>query len=346
MNVRTTTRPTTAHCNLPQYMGFLISEPKSSTCTRLAEVAGISHDSANRFLHRENYHPKDLYDEAIKILNPLGGTLSVDDSVLDKPYSYSAALVGHFWSGKHHKPVKGINLITLYYSDTSGRHMPVNYRIYDKSEGKTKNDYFLEMLIEVLAWGLKPTYVTGDSWYSCTKNLKTIKNHQTGFMFAVEKNRTVLLEKGQWQQVQDLNIPDNGLDVWLKDFGKVTLFRTMLKDQRRHYVVYLPEEVPFERNDFSKIHDQHWQIEQYHRAIKQVCHIEHFQVRSERPIRNHIFAAILAFVYLQKMQIAQEVINIYQHQRELFKETVGAFVASFAKGKDYLLPKLARPINA
>ncbi|USE39559.1 transposase [Endozoicomonas sp. SCSIO W0465] len=344
--MRTTTRPTTARCTLAKYIGFLISEPKSSTCTRLAEVTDFSHDSANRFLKRENYQPKDMYDEAVKSLNPIGGTLSVDDSVLDKPYSYSVALVGHFWSGKHHRVVKGVNLITLYYTDVSGRHMPVNYRIYDKSEDKTKNDYFREMLIEVLVWGLKPAFVTGDSWYSCTTNLKTIKNHQTGFMFAVEKNRTVSLEKGKWQQVQHLDIPDNGLDVWLKDFGKIRLFRTMLKDQRRHYVVYLPEEVPFERNDFKQIHDQHWQIEQFHRAIKQVCHIEHFQVRSERPVRNHIFAAILAFVYLQKMQIEQEFTNIYQHQRGLFKETIGAFIESFAKGKDHLLPKFIGVINA
>ena len=53
-----------------------------------------------------------MYDEVVKTLNPTGGTLSVDDSVLDKPYSYSVALVGHFWSGKHHRSVKGINLIT------------------------------------------------------------------------------------------------------------------------------------------------------------------------------------------------------------------------------------------
>ncbi len=165
-------------------------------------------------------------------------------------------------------------------------------------------------------------------------------------MFAVEKNRTVSLEKGQWQQVQYLDIPDNGLDVWLKDFGKVRLFRTMLKDQHRHYVVYLPEEVPFERSDFTQIHDQRWQIEQYHRAIKQVCHIEHFQVRNERPARDHIFAAILAFVYLQTMRIAQAFTNIYQHQRELFRETAGTFVKSFSEGKDHLLPKLARAINA
>ena len=326
-------------------MGFLISEPKSSTCTRLAEVTGISHDSVNRFLQREDYQPKDMFDEAAQDLCLVGGTLSADDTVLDKPHSNSVALVSHFWSGKHHRVVKGINLVTLYYTDLTGRHMPVNYRICDKSEGKTKNDYFREMLIEVLAWGLKPAFVTGDSWYSCVKNLKTIKNHQTGFMFAVEKNRTVSLEKGQWQQVQNLEIPDDGLDVWLKDFGKVRLFRTTLKDQCRHYVVYLPEDVPFQRNDFTLIHDQHWQIEQYHRAIKQVCHIEHFQVRNERPVRNHIFASILSFVYLQKMQIAQEFTNIYQHQREMFKETVGTFIETFAKGKDYLLPKFAGVIK-
>ncbi len=180
-------------------MGFLISEPKSPTCTRLEEVTGISHDSVNRFLQREDYKPKDMFDEASHVLCLVGGTLSVDDTVLDKPYSKSVALVSHFWSGKHHRAVKGINLVTLYYTDCSGCHMPVNYRICDKSEGKTKNDYFLEMLIEVLAWGLKPAFVTGDSWYSCVKNLKTIKNHQTGFMFAVEKNRTVSLEKGRWQ---------------------------------------------------------------------------------------------------------------------------------------------------
>jgi len=346
MKVRNTTRPTTAQCTLPKYMGFLISEPKSATCTRLAEVTGFSHDSANRFLLRENYQPKDMYDEASQHLNPVGGTLSVDDTVLDKPYSNSVALVGHFWSGKHHRTVKGVNLVTLYYTDTSEHHMPVNYRIYDKSEGKTKNDYFREMLIEVLVWGLKPAFVTGDSWYSSVVNLKTIRNHQTGFMFAVEKNRTVSLVKGLWEQVQSLDIPDDGLDVWLKDFGKVRLFRTTLKDQRRHYVVYLPEEVTFERSDFLQIHDQHWQIEQYHRAIKQVCHIEHFQVRNERPVRNHIFAAILAFVYLQKMQIKQEFINIYQHQRKLFKETVGAFVENFALGKEHLLPKFSAVINA
>ena len=73
--------------------------------------------------------------------------------------------------------------------------MPVNDGIYDKSEGKTKNDDFREILIEVLARGLKPAFVTGDFWYSCTTNLGVIKNHQTGFVFAVETNKDSIIGK-------------------------------------------------------------------------------------------------------------------------------------------------------
>lgn len=72
----------------------------------------------------------------------------------------------------------------MCYTDPQGQSQPVNDRVYDKVDGKTKNDYFLDMLTEVLSWGLKPSFVTGDSWYSCVKNLKAVKNYQLGFLFA------------------------------------------------------------------------------------------------------------------------------------------------------------------
>ena len=52
------------------------------------------------------------------------------------------SFVSHFWSGKHHKTVKSINLITLYYTDQKGFYTLINYRIYEKSEGEIKNNYF------------------------------------------------------------------------------------------------------------------------------------------------------------------------------------------------------------
>ena len=67
-----------------------------------------------------------------------------------------------------------------------------------------------------------------------------IKNHHQGFLFALESNSLVSIEKGQWSQVQQLAIPDDGLLVYLRGFGTVKVFRTWLKDQPRHYALYQP----------------------------------------------------------------------------------------------------------
>lgn len=347
--IRITTHLPTATCTLPLYMGFLMSEPKHATCSQLGTVMTISHDSVNRFLLREHYEPIDLFNEARKSLNLVGGTLTVDDSVLDKPYAFKMDLVGYYWSGKHHRTVKGINLITLYYTDPQGRHLPVNYRVYDKADNKTKNDYFQDMLREVLAWGLRPAFTTGDTWYACEKNLKTVKNHGMGFLFAVESNRTVSIEKGTWVQVQKLAVPDEGMRVWLRDFGQVKLFRTKLKDQLRHYIVYLPDDhdyTDFGRKRFLELHDQHWQIEQYHRAIKQVCNIERFQVRTGAAIMNHIFAALCSFVFLQKMKASELIENIYAWKRDLYNDVVATFIRGFVPTAQHLNTQFKGAVNA
>jgi len=316
----------------------------------------MSHDSVNRFLYREKYTPLDLFDEAKHSLDLSGGVLSVDDSVLDKPYAQHIDYVGYFWSGKHHKTVKGINLITMYYTDSKGSHLPVNFRVYDKTENKTKNDYFLEMLEELINWGLQPSAVTGDSWYSSVNNLKTVRNHGLGSLFAVESNRLVSEEKGGWIQVQDLTIPEDGLTVWLKDFGQVKVFRTRLKNQKRHYIVHLPTQVnsdtlcdrleQFSRDGFTQWHDTHWKIEQFHRTIKQVCNIERFQVRGKLAISNHLFAAIYGFVQLQKLSALNVLKNCYSIQRTLFNDVIRAFVEEFAPTMSQLEPQFKASINA
>lgn len=134
----------------------------------------LSHDSVNRFLLRERYKPKDLFDEIKPHIQLVGGTLSGDDTVIDKPYSDPklTELIGYFWeevwgvalppqnfrSGKHHRIVKGLHFITLYYTDPLGKSVPVNYRIYDKREGKTKNDYFREMITSCWLGAYSPTW--------------------------------------------------------------------------------------------------------------------------------------------------------------------------------------------
>jgi Transposase DDE domain len=281
--VREQSKPSTAQCNCNLYTLFLLAEPKYVSCVRLSEILEeLSHDSVNRFLLREQYTPKDLFDEVKGELNLSGGTTSIDDSVVDKPYRNSSKieLVGYFWSGKHKRTVKGINLITLYYTDVAGNSYPVNFWLYDKRENKTKNDYFIEMLQEIKSWGIKPEWATGDSWYSSLANLKFLRNEEVGFLFGVGDNRKVSLKQGQDIQVQTLTIPESGLVVYFKEFGWVKVFSQDFKNEARYYILFLPEldalkSLTCER--FKQVHDRHWQIESFHRVIKQACNIERSQ---------------------------------------------------------------------
>lgn len=325
-------KPSTARCNCDLYTLFLLAEPKYVSCIRLAEILeDLSHDSVNRFLLREHYTPQDLFEEVKGELNLEGGTASIDDSVVDKPYSNlkKTALLGYFWSGKHKRSVKGINLITLYYTDIVGNSYPVNYRIYDKSEGKTKNDYFLEMIKQVQSWGLKPAWVSGDSWYASLENLKFLRNEGVGFLFGVANNRQVSQEQGKQVQIQTLEVCDGGLVVYLKEFGWVKVFRQDFKHEARYYILYLPDLENLKqltRHEFKQVHDRHWLIESFHRVIKQVCNIERFQVRDEQAIRNHFFCSIRGFSKLQTMRIHGLIDNLYQISRQLFTPIIHEFI--------------------
>lgn len=204
-----------------------VAVPKYVGCNRLAEILeDLSHDSVNRFLLRERYEPLDLFDEVKPYIKLVGGTLSCDDTVIDKPYSNPSLteLIGYFWSGKHHRIIKGLHLITLYYTDLLGKSISVNYRSYDKREKKTKNEYFREMITEVITWGLQPEMITGDAWYSSNENLKFLKNRKLSFLVGIAKNRKVSLGRCEYVRVENLEIPDGGLVVFLKNFGCVKVF--------------------------------------------------------------------------------------------------------------------------
>ena len=136
----------------------------------------MSHDSVNRFLCRERYVPKDLLDELVSQgwIDLVGGVLSVDDTVLETPYAQrqATALLGYFWSSKAAKPVLGLSLVTLYYTSINGLRVPINDRLYDQAEGKTKNLYFQERWQDVRQWGLRPRSATSDIWDAAKANLK------------------------------------------------------------------------------------------------------------------------------------------------------------------------------
>lgn len=185
------------------------------------------------------------------------------------------------------------------------------------------------MVKEVQSWGLKPDWVTGDSWYSSIENLKFLRNEKVSFLFGIADNRLVSVEQGSYVQVKTLTIPEAGMMVYLKEFGLVKVFAHNFKNEVRHYINYQPvasELLQLNRQDFRRIHDSHWQIESFHRVLKQVCNIERFQVRTESAIRTHFFCALQAFCRLQTMRVQGLIDNLYQISRDLFVPIIRQFI--------------------
>ncbi|AAM06081.1 hypothetical protein (multi-domain) [Methanosarcina acetivorans C2A] len=133
------------------YIDFLIAASNVFSCTEAARcypnvVNAPSHDAFTRCLQRQPPDTEALWEEVKNHVKPEGGFLIADDSTLDKPYAKEMVFVRRMWSGKHHRTVKGIGLVTLVWTDGS-TVIPIDFRIYNIDvDDKTKNDHFLDML--------------------------------------------------------------------------------------------------------------------------------------------------------------------------------------------------------
>ena len=178
-------------CTDFDYINFLISASTVFSCTEAARcypslINAPSHDCFTRLLQKQPSDTEPLWHEVRKFITLKEGFLIVDDTVLDKPYSEKIGFVRHQWSGKHHRTVKGIGLITLVWTDGKVV-LPIDFRIYNIDEdNKTKNDHFLDMLDKAEERGFNPEYVMFDIWYASIKNLKYIRKKKLAFFNEVE----------------------------------------------------------------------------------------------------------------------------------------------------------------
>src|SRR5262249_35019642 len=131
-----------------------------------------------------------------------------------------------FWSGKHKRVVRGINLVTLAWTDGDAVY-PTDYCLVDPAQApkKNKNEHFREMLATAKARGFAPRYVCFDAWYSGKENLKAIRNHGWHFLTQVRSNRRVDLDRTGNKAICDQPIAATGTVVHVEGFGLVKAFR-------------------------------------------------------------------------------------------------------------------------
>jgi hypothetical protein len=316
-------------CRDTDYIDFLIATPRAATCTEAAAVQPDApqppaHDAFTRLLHRLEPDPETLWREAEPAVRKAGGVLVVDDSTLDKPYASKIDLVTRHWSGKHKRVVRGINLVTLLWSD-GDRHIPCDYRPYDKAgDGLTKNDHLRALLTAARARGFEPECVTFDSWYSGLDNLKLVRGFGWRWLTQLKVNRRVNPDRTGLVAVAAAAIAAGGTVVWLEGYGQVKVFKVVSRDGDIEY--WATNDLAMDELGRLRLSERCWSIEEYHRALKQCCHVERAQVRSGRAQRNHIGLAIRAYLRLEHHFFTTGV-SWYEATRRIVRGAVRAYLA-------------------
>jgi hypothetical protein len=289
-------------CDEMDYINFLIAAQQvfssvEASRTHPAEEQAPAHDAYTRLLQRLPPDSERLWQEVEPLVEREQGVMVLDDTTLDKPYASRMALVTRHWSGKHGRVVQGINLISLVWTDGECR-LPCDFRMYNKAQdGLTKNDHFQHMVDQAAARGFQPTLTVFDSWYSGLPNLKRLRRLGWHWLTQLKSNREVSIDRSGNRAIRQILITVQGRLVHLKGYGWIKVFRTVGTNGDAEYWATSQLEMTIEQAAFYAL--DAWQIEVYHRGLKQFTGIERAPCRLEVSQRNHIGLAIRAFVRLE-----------------------------------------------
>ena len=306
------------------YCQYLLVTQINYTLTNFADHSSkFSHDRINRFLKGEKITPRRIWDNVkSQLVTTESGYLIFDDTVLDKNFSFKIELVPRQYSGNAKKVIKGIGVVTcIYVNPLIDQFWLIDYRIYDPdNDGKTKLEHAQDMLLgAVYQKQLSFQGVLMDTWYATKKVMLLIESLNKQYYCPLKNNRQVDESAGinPYQRVDSLSWSNKelaqGKTIKIKGFPqqhKVKLFRVAVSTHRTDYVVTND----LTQNSTEATHQAcgfRWKIEQLHREGKQLTGWEKCQCRKARIQRNHIGCALLVWVRLKYLAIANSS-NVYQ----------------------------------
>jgi IS4 transposase len=263
-------------------------------------------------------------------------TLSIDDSIAEKPYSEVNGVVN--WHYDHTKGynVKGISFVSALWSDEEVS-VPLSLEVvekellYTEKKGaeewkikKSKNEIFSQM-VERLTQSRRVDYVLSDSWYSSKDNMKHVfQECETHFVMALKSNRMVARsekdrEKGNFKPIEKLRLGKRAVKLYLKglDFPVLVVKKTFKHGRKSSGTLYLAcSDLELGYEDIFTLYKRRWRIEEYHKSMKSNCSLEKCQASSHSAQTSHFYCAALAYLLLEKTK-AKEDKNHFALKKEL-----------------------------
>jgi hypothetical protein len=342
---------------LDVYTDFLLASFSIVTATGLSKLLdnGYSHDQISRFLSQGKFDNKDFWKcvkALIRKVETETSCLIIDDTIEEKPHSTENDIICWHFDHCINQNVKGINIVNfLYCSDflpDDDINLPCAFEVVHKTEKYhdvktkkekrrspiTKNQMVVERLrILVQQNQLKFKYVLWDTWFSSKENLDFVQyDLKKKFVVALKSNRTVALSEsekrqGKFKKVEELGLQTNQTyEVWLKglDFPVLLIKQIFTNKDGSTGVLYLiTNDLELSYTDICTIYQKRWNVENFHKSLKQNAALEKSPTKYEVTQSNHIFASMIAYSKLEILKIKQGA-NHFQLKNRLYIQAVKA----------------------
>jgi len=331
------------------YTDYLISSFGQTTGTGLSRLldGAISHDRVQRFLASPVKSGADLWQVVkpyVRQVQSDKGVLIVDDSISEKPYTDENEIICWHWDHSKSRSVKGINFITAMYhvEDVS---LPIGYQLVEKTEfyidkktGKekrrsslSKNERYQQLLKQAVKNKIPFGYVLNDVWFASAKNMMFVKHElNRDFIMPLKTNRKVALsgddkKNGRYVRLNELEIEANttmiiyleGVDSPLKLIKQV-----FTNADGSIGILYLvTSDLDLTYDEMTTIYGKRWNVEPYHKSLKQNVSLSKSPTRTVTTQSNHFFAALCGYIKLEMLKVSTK-INHFALKSKLYMKAV------------------------
>lgn len=315
---------------LDLYSDYLVSSFDATTATGLSNLleGDVSHDQITRFLASREQTSADLWQLVkphVRRVQREAAVLIIDDSIAEKPFSDENDIVCWHYAHAKQTQVKGINFMTALYH-SGGVSLPVGFtliaktEIYFDKEGKAqrrspvgKNEYYREMLQQAVTNQLPFRYVMNDVWYSSAENMRFVKQTlDKDFIMPLKANRKLavsLADKlaSQYSRVDALVLEPNTVqEIYLEGIEFPLRFtkHVFVNEDGSSGVQYLvTSDLTLRADGIATLYRTRWQVEPYHKSLKQNASLAKSPTHTVRTQTNHFFAALCGYIKLELLKI-------------------------------------------
>src|SRR5262249_48186000 len=287
------------------YLMALLYFTNMTSCSAIADAFdSVSHDRVTRML-QGTWSGHILLDLALRALFTVtGGYLSVDDTVVAKPYARLLGEAAWRRSSTDRTVLCGVSVVRLVWTDGHVR-IPLAFRMWHKG-GASKYALALELLSSARnRLKCKPHFVLFDAWYPSKKLLKRIRDY--GWYFVCQWKKTRLFESRALRY--DKQQPYWHAIVALRGRPKVFVVRYRRTSSATHRLTFTSKEV---RRLYRKRHE----VEEVSKVLKSPLSLEGCQGGYTRPWKakasaqegaqtHHIALCLVAYLIVECERLGQ-----------------------------------------